>query len=145
MSIHQPKIASGGTGGMAAGDRIGMTDDEWESVWQDYDRRRPAPAPAPAPAAAGKTVAARAGMRRPHPLLILALALALALAPQLASLHAGTASGPDGIDGLGALASFSPTEAEAPPLSASVSRLAAQSAEAACWVMQLDPRHLACP
>ena len=134
---------------MAAGGRIGMTEDDWESVWQDYDRRRPAPAPMPAPAPAAAPAmgaeARRTGTRRPHPFLILALGLGLAFGPQLASLHAGTASGPDGIDGLGALASFSPTEAGAPPLSTSVSRLAAQSAEAACWVMQLDPRQPACP
>ncbi len=130
---------------MAAGGRIGMTDDDWESVWQAYDRRRPTPAPAALPAAEAGTRKARTRPRWPHSLLILGLGLSLAFAPQLASLHAGTASGPDGIDGLGALASFSPAEAEAPPLSTSVSRLATHSAEAACWVMQLDPRQPACP
>jgi hypothetical protein len=122
---------------MTASGRVDMMDDEWESVWRDYDRRTPAPVAVPLPSTRPK---ARA--RRPNPLLLLALGLGFAFAPKLASLHAGPASG---IDGLGMLASFSPAEAELPPLSTSVSRLAAHSAEAACWVMQLDPRRPACP
>ena len=126
---------------MAAGGQTGMVEDEWESVWRDYDRRSPVPVPvaAAAPSAEPKPRARLASLG-----VLLALGLGFAFAPKLAALHAGTAGGSDGIDGLAMLASFSPAEAELPPLSTSVSRLAAHSAEAACWVMQLDPRHPAC-
>ena len=124
---------------MAAGGRTSMVNDEWESVWQDYDRRSPAPTVAVVP-----TAGPQAKARRTSPALLLALGLGFAFAPRLVSLQAGTAGGSDGIDGLAMLASFSPAEAELPPLSASVSRLATHSTEAACWVMQLDPRRPAC-
>jgi hypothetical protein len=112
-----------------------MADDEWESVWREYDRRAPTSPPA-APAAP------KARARRPSPLVLLALGLSLALAPRLASLQANMAGG---IDRPPVAASLSPAEAELPPLSASVARLAAHSADAACWVMRLDPRQPACP
>ncbi len=125
---------------MAASTQANMAHDEWESVWRDYDRRTPAPVAAPT-----MTAAPQAKARRPNLVLLLGLGLGLAFAPRLASLHAGSANGADGIDGLSLVASLSLAEAELPPLSTSVSRLAAQSADAACWVMQLDPRRPACP
>jgi hypothetical protein len=108
---------------MAAGTMARTADDEWESVWRDYDRRAPVPVAAPARPAAPKPKA-----QRPKPVLLLVLAFGLALAPRLTSLHSATAYG-----------------AELPPLSTSIARLATHSADAACWVLQLDPRRLACP
>lgn len=125
---------------MAAGTMARTADDEWESVWREYDRRAPVPVAAPARPAAPKPKA-----QRPKPVLLLVLAFGLALAPRLSSLHSATPHGADGIDGLSLLASFSPAEAELPPLSTSIARLATHSADAACWVLQLDPRRLACP
>jgi hypothetical protein len=43
-----------------------------------------------------------------------------------------------------ALFSFSPIEAELPPVAAAIDRLAAESTLAACWVMQLRPQGGGC-
>ncbi|SDB60562.1 hypothetical protein [Belnapia rosea] len=119
---------------MSPRSRSGIADDDWDRVWQDYDRRHPKPV---APAA--REIVKPKPLRGRISAMLLALALSLALAPRPASLMTGQ---PDGGE---SLVSLSPTEAELPPLSTSVARLAAESAHAACWVLQLDPRRPACP
>ena len=113
-----------------------LHDTEWDHVWSEHDRHVPAP-PSSSPAKALK----RPGTRKARHFRLAALALlALALPAQLLS--------DDGVtQGLSreALFSFSPIEVALPPLDASIARLAAESAGATCWVLDLRPQGSGCP
>ncbi|MBL6459254.1 hypothetical protein JMJ55_28430 [Belnapia sp. T6] len=118
---------------------LGRTDpmgDDWDLVWQEYDQRQPAPAARPVPA--------RMRARRRLGWL-LALSLGLALLPRPAALMGDPEGQLGASEALGALLSLAPEEAELPPLADAISRLAAESSEAACWVLRLKPMQRGCP
>lgn len=110
-------------------------DADWEDVWAEYDRR--AFRPPAAPVACDPEPSRRRKAKR---LLLLALTLSLPVSP--ARLATSEAS-PGGTE-REALLSLSPIEAELPPITISIDRLAAESAAAACWVLQLHPQGGAC-
>ena len=125
--------------------QTGAHQDEWDQVWQDYDRRRPAaarpqPVATPALAAAAPASPARApAVRRRTRGYGVLLTLAAGLILAILSGVPGAGRYPAPAKALASLASLAPEEAEMPPLTLAVSRLAAESATAACWVMRLAP------
>jgi len=110
--------------------------DDWDLVWQAYDRRHAGPVPRPDAAPAVPRRRARG------PVLALACCLAgcLALAPGLVTVLAELSDA----KALAGPVSLAPDEAALPPLSVAIARLAAESADAACWVRRLDPRGRGC-
>lgn len=126
---------------MASDGHAGSTQDEWDLVWQDFDRRRRPPRVASRQPSQPAAVAV--GPRRSFGVLLV-LACILSLAPNSATLPSDPAGRLSGADALAALLTLAPQQAELPPLSTSVSRLALESARAACWVQRLDPRGQFC-
>ena len=127
---------------MVSSAQIGIAQDDWEQVWQDYDRRHPAAAkaPAPAPAEDSRATRGRASPAQRHHRshgAVLALAVCLTLSPLPGVPAANRYPAP--AEALASLRSLAPEEAEMPPLTAALSRLAAESSVAACWVMRLAP------
>ena len=131
---------------MGSSGQVGVQQDEWDQVWQDYDRRRPAvvkrqPEAVPkvvaaAPVPSGQASAARRRTRGFG--LLLGFGACLGLATLFGMPNAGSYPAPAVT--LTSLASLAPEEAEMPPLTVAVSRLAAESSAAACWVMRLAPQ-----
>lgn len=128
---------------MASGGPASFVRDEWDHVWQDYDRRTRRPAPAPVlvpalavPAEAAAAPAPRRGSRQ-GALLVVTCCLMLA---SRTNMHEATGH-PSAAEAFASLLSLAPEEAELPPLATAVSRLAVESAAAACWVMRLAPQH----
>jgi hypothetical protein len=115
--------------------RFATKDPEWDGIWARYDRHPPA-----APAIQQVLVVRHPDNRSAKRWFLLALvALALPFPTPLLS-------DDDAAGGLprGAAASLSPVEVMLPPLELAVARLAAESASAACWVLQLRPQGGAC-
>ncbi len=127
---------------MAFDGPAGSTHDDWDLVWQDFDRRRNPPRAASRQLSqpAVVTVAPRRSLG-----VLLGVACILALAPNAATLPSDPAGRLSGADALAAVLTLAPQQAELPPLSAAVSRLAVELALAACWVRRLDPRGGFCP
>jgi hypothetical protein len=131
---------------MGSSGQIGAHQDEWDQVWQDYDRRRPAvvkpqPVTAPhpvAPTPATLTQVPTARRRNRGYGLLLAVSACLGLATLFGMPKASQYPAP--AEAMASLASLAPEEAELPPLTVAVSRLAAESNAAACWVMRLAPQ-----
>ena len=130
---------------MAPSGQVGTHQDEWDQVWQDYDRRRPAAvrrqpvaAPVPVPALAPVAQAPAVKRRNRGYGLLLAVSACLGLATLFGVPMAGQYPAP--AVAVASLASLAPEEAELPPLTVAVSRLAAESSAAACWVMRLAPQ-----
>lgn len=82
---------------------------------------------------------------RRHLGMLLVLACVLALAPNAPTLPSDPSGRLSGEDALAAVLTLAPQQAELPPLSMAVSRLALVSVRAACWVQRLDPRGEFCP
>ncbi|TCZ65907.1 hypothetical protein [Roseicella aquatilis] len=110
-------------------------DAEWDAVWAEYDQHAHH---APAGPVATPALPTRRGHRRAALLALLTLVplLILVYAMRAVPAESGREAAPT---------SLSPVEAELPPLSAAISRLAAESATAACWAMQLRPQGGDCP
>ena len=125
---------------MGSSGQVGAQQDEWDQVWQDYDRRRLTvarlqPVAVPRPAAPVPVPAAKRRTRGYG--LLLAVTACLGLATLFGLPMAKDDPAPAVT--LTSLASLAPDEAEMPPLTVAVSRLAAESSVAACWVMRLAP------
>ena len=131
---------------MGSSGQIGAQQDEWDQVWQDYDRRRPAvvkfqpmAASSPVAPASVTSIPVSAARRRTRGFgLLLAVTACLGLAALFGLPE--TRRYPAPAEALASLASLAPEEAELPPLTVAVSRLAAESSAAACWVMRLAPQ-----
>lgn len=127
---------------MGSSGQIGAHQDEWDQVWQDYDRRRPAVVksqPVAAPHRVAPAPATLTEVRRNRGYgLLLAVSACLGLATLFGMPKASQYPGP--AEAVASLASLAPEEAELPPLTVAVSRLAAESGAAACWVMRLAPQ-----
>ncbi len=125
---------------MASSGHARVLQDDWDHVWQDYDRQNLGTAALKQPEVAyavASPVPSRSGFRG----ALLALGCCLLLTSQT-NVHEAT-SHPSAAVAFASLLSLAPEEAELPPLTASVSRLAVESTAAACWVLQLAPPNLA--
>ncbi len=115
--------------------RKSSDDAEWDVLWATHDQRL-VPAPVVAPDAAPQK---RSNLRLKHWLMLALAFFALPLPGQLLS-----ADGTTGALPREAIFSLSPIEVALPPLDASIARLAAESASASCWVMELRPQGGGC-
>ena len=115
--------------------RTGLQDAEWDGIWAEYDQHLPQ-APAAPQARAPEPVHNQKAKTWP----LLALVLLVLPMPHLAHrkdahLHDTRREAP---------LSLSPIEAELPPVSVSIARLASESAASTCWVLVLRPQGGGC-
>ncbi|MFC7472900.1 hypothetical protein ACFQS7_00935 [Dankookia sp. GCM10030260] len=108
---------------------------EWDGIWARYDLSTP-----PTPTRRQAPAIPQAGNRSARWGFLLALvALGIPFPTPLLSDEDVTGGLPRE-----AVTSFSPVEAVLPPVGLAVARLAAESATAACWVLQLQPQGGGC-